>query len=193
MDSYPFHLLPLALVLFFGEALDIFFLCSFGLYQNWEALQKFAASYLNPAIVIDSAKVATILFALLQLARYILGLKRPSSLSNDFPVKPLFFPCRTSHVRMFPTRHGFGYSYLLTGVPVGWKGSIGGMISGDVGQEPAPWYSRVLSLNPGGAWYTVNGDDYLDRGHVKGGLQGKLRKYLDGQVRIQARRIFLQY
>ena len=83
---------------------------------------------------------------------------------------------------MFPSKHGFGYSYLLTGVPVGWEGSVGGMISEDDGKEQAPWYLRLFSLNPGDAWYTVNGDDYLNRGHVEGGLQGKLRKYLEGQV-----------
>jgi hypothetical protein len=60
------------------------------------------------------------------------------------------------------------------------------MISEDDGKELAPWYMRLLSLNPGRAWYTINGDDYLDRGHVEGGLQGKLKKYLEGQVRVQS-------
>jgi hypothetical protein len=184
MESYPLPLLPLAVVLFFGRAIDILLLFSFGIYQNWEVVREFVNAYLNPAIVIDFAKAATALFILLQLTRYILGLKRPSSPSDEFPVRPIFFPCRTSHVRMFPTKHGFGYSYLLTGVPVGWRGPVGGMISEDDGKERAPWYLRLLSLDPGGAWYTVSGDDYLDRGHVEGGLQGKLRKYLEGQVCI---------
>jgi hypothetical protein len=87
---------------------------------------------------------------------------------------------------MFPVKHGFGYSYLLTGVPVGWKGSVGGMISEDDGKEQGPWYTRLLSFDPGRAWYTINRDDYLDRGHVEGGLQGKLKKYLDGQVYVQS-------
>lgn len=60
------------------------------------------------------------------------------------------------------------------------------MLSEDDVKEPAPWYTRLFSLNPGGAWYTVNGDDYLDRGHVECGLQGKLKKYLQGQVCIQS-------
>jgi Protein of unknown function (DUF1365) len=178
-------LLPLAAVIFFGRAQDIVFLFSFGIYQNWEAVQSFLDSYLNPAIVIDVAKAATVLFIFLQFTRYIIGLKRPPFSSHDFPVKPMFFPCRTSHVRMFPTKHGFEYSYLLTGVPVGWKGTVGGMISEDDGKSQAPWYSRLFSLNTGGAWYAVNGDDYLDRGHVEGGLRGKLEKYLEGQVRFQ--------
>jgi hypothetical protein len=185
LGSSPLPLVPLAFVLFFGKGLDIVILFAFGIYQNWQSVQRFLNSYVNPTIVIDSAKTATALFVLLQLVRYILGLKRSASVSDDFPVKPMFFPCRTSHVRMFPTKHGFGYSYLLTGVPVGWKGSVGGMISEDDGKKHTPWYQRLLSLDPGGAWYTINGDDYLDRGHVVGGLQGKLKKYLEGQVRIK--------
>ncbi|KAE9378562.1 hypothetical protein N431DRAFT_435627, partial [Stipitochalara longipes BDJ] len=181
LQSSPLPLLPLAVILFFGKVFDIIVLFTFGIYQNWQSVQRFLESYLNPTIVIDSAKAATALFVLLQLTRYVLGFKRSSSHSDDFPVKPMFFPCRTSHVRMFPTKHGFGYSYLLTGVPVGWEGSVGGMISEDAGKGQMPWYLRLFSLNPGGAWYTVNGDDYLDRGHVEGGLQGKLEKYLEGQ------------
>ncbi len=69
---------------------------------------------------------------------------------------------------------------------MGWKDSVGGMISEDDGKEQAPWYKRLLSFDPGRAWYTINGDDYLDRGHVEGGLQGKLKKYLEGQVYIQS-------
>ncbi|KAN0108898.1 Protein of unknown function (DUF1365) domain containing protein [Hyaloscypha variabilis] len=181
LGSSPLPLVPLAFVLFFGKGLDIFILFAFGIHQNWQSVQRFLNSYVNPTIVIDSAKTATALFVLLQLVRYILGLKSSAYFSDDFPVKPMFFPCRTSHVRMFPTKHGFGYSYLLTGVPVGWKGSVGGMISEDDGKNHTPWYQRLLSLDPGGAWYTINGDDYLDRGHVEGGLQGKLNKYLEGQ------------
>ena len=41
---------------------------------------------------------------------------------------------------------------------------------------------RLWSLNPGSAWYTVDGDDYLGRGHVDGGLQEKLQDYLQSRV-----------
>jgi hypothetical protein len=186
MESSPLPLVSLAIVLFFGKAIDILLLVGFGSYQNWARVQELAKVYLNPATVIDVTKAATVLFILLQLTRYIIGMKCCSIPSEGFAAKPMFFPCRTSHVRMFPIKHGFGYSYLLTGVPVGWKGSVGGMISEDDGKELAPWYMRLLSLNPGRAWYTINGDDYLDRGHVEGGLQGKLKKYLEGQVRVQS-------
>jgi hypothetical protein len=187
MESSLLSLLPLAAVLLFGKAVDIALVFGFGIYRNRETVQGFLNAYLNPAIAIDIVKAATALFSLLQITRYILGLKCPSSPADDFPVKPILFPCRTSHVRMFPTKHGFSYSYLLAGIPVGWKGSVGGMLSEDDNTGLAPWYSRLFSLNPGGAWYSINGDDYLDRGHVESGLQGKLEKYLIGQVYIPVR------
>jgi hypothetical protein len=60
------------------------------------------------------------------------------------------------------------------------------MISEDDRKEQAAWYIRLLSFDPGRAWYTINGDDYLGRGHMEGGLQGKLKKYLEGQVYVQS-------
>ncbi|EEY14268.1 predicted protein [Verticillium alfalfae VaMs.102] len=42
---------------------------------------------------------------------------------------PLLIPAKTTHRRTFPAKHGFSYSYLVVGVPVGWTGSAGGMVS----------------------------------------------------------------
>lgn len=178
-------LLPLAIVLLFGRILDVVLLFSIGLYRNWDTVQNFINLYINPTIVIDTTKAAVSLFILLQIVRYIRGLKQTSSPSNDFPLKPLLFPSQTSHVRMFPTKHGFTYSYLLTGVPVGWRGSVGGMLSEDDSKSPTAWHRRIFSLDLGGAWYTINSDDYLDRGHAEGGLEEKLRDYLQGKVRME--------
>jgi len=72
----------------------------------------------------------------------------------------------------------------MVGIPVGWKGSLGGMLSVDDEKGNSPWYFRLFSLGLGNAWYVVNGDDYLDRGHVDGGLKGKLEQYLQSQVCI---------
>ncbi|RKF57829.1 putative cyclopropane-fatty-acyl-phospholipid synthase protein [Erysiphe neolycopersici] len=74
---------------------------------------------------------------------------------------------------MFPIRHSFSYSYLLAGIPVGFKGSIGGIISVDVERKHS-WFSRK-------SWFTVHGDDYLARGHHPDGLEGKLQDYLKTQ------------
>ena len=178
-------LLPLTGVLFFGKSLDITFLITFTLIRKWDELGNLT-SLVNRTIVIAVLAITTSLFILLQIFRYISNLQQTSSPCTNFPVKPMLFPCETAHVRMFPTTHGFKYSYLLVGIPVGWRGSVGGMISADVEEKKVSWYSRLLSLQPGHAWYRVNGDDYLKRGHVEGGLQGKLHQYLESEVRPPA-------
>ncbi|OTB15002.1 hypothetical protein K445DRAFT_75422 [Daldinia sp. EC12] len=85
------------------------------------------------------------------------------------PGRPLLFPCRTTHTRLFPKKHSFSYSYLLVGVPVGWTGVAGGMISND-----------EHSTGVGG-WYKVDASDYLYRGNGHLGLRGKLNNYLESQ------------
>ncbi|KAI1657181.1 hypothetical protein F4813DRAFT_380981 [Daldinia decipiens] len=85
------------------------------------------------------------------------------------PGQPLLFPCQTTHTRLFPKKHTFSYSYLLVGIPVGWTGVAGGMISSDE-------YSTGV-----GGWYKVDASDYLDRGNGHLGLRGKLDAYLESQ------------
>jgi hypothetical protein len=183
---YPLAFIPLALVLGLGNSLDICLLLSLSAFRRWRIIQDLANTYINPTTTITPLAGLISLFIFIQVLRYILSLTQtPSHYSeDDFPVKPMFFPCRTSHVRMFPKKHGFSYSYLLVGIPVGWWGSVGGMLSADTEKGQTSWYMKLLSLRPGGAWFTVNGDDYLGRDHVEGGLQGKLKNYLESEVRI---------
>lgn len=98
-------------------------------------------------------------------------------------LKPLLFPCRTSHTRFFPKKHSFSYSYLFVGVPIGWKGYIGRFLSADLEggsfsqgavKPPERWPST---------WFTIQAVDYLQRGGHALGLQGKLDEYLKSQVR----------
>ncbi|CZR69496.1 uncharacterized protein PAC_19396 [Phialocephala subalpina] len=164
-----------------GGSLDLILLVVFKTYAQWNSVQQFIEATINPAIVIEVAKHVSALFAILHFTRFFRGLFRSDasaigSCLDSFPVKPLFFPCQTSHVRMFPKKHGFSYSYLFVGIPIGWKGNSGGMVSAEE-EDSRSW----LSLNPGKAWWTVNGDDYLKRGHVKDGLVGKVREYLESQ------------
>lgn len=97
-------------------------------------------------------------------------------LAPGHPLKPLLFPCRTAHTRLFPKKHSFSYSYLFVGVPVGWAGSAGSMVA--TGTED------VSGNVPGSfaAWFRVNARDHLDRGKAHIGLRGKLRVYLESQV-----------
>ena len=92
------------------------------------------------------------------------------------PLKPLLFPCRTSHTRMFPKKHSFSYSYLFVGIPIGWRGSVGDVLSADL--ESLPWRGR----KPKTAWFSVESADHLSRGDNVNGLQGKLDAYLESEV-----------
>lgn len=167
----------------FRGSVDAILFSFFMLVRNWDAFISFVALYINPAVVIDSVKLGVVLFTFLQILRYFTGLKASSTPLEGFPARPMFFPSRTNHTRLFPKTHSFSYSYLWVGIPVGWKGSVGGMLSSDVSRQSYPWYMRLWPLSPGSAWFTVDGDDYLGRGHVDGGLQEKLQDYLQSQVR----------
>lgn len=82
------------------------------------------------------------------------------------------FPCRTTHARVFPKRHAFGYSYLQCGFPVVPEATTaGGMdVSSGKDQKLGRW------------WMYVNAEDYLDRGRGALGFYGKLKMYLRQQV-----------
>lgn len=98
----------------------------------------------------------------------------------DLPLsrlRPLLFPSRVSHSRMFPKAHSFSYSYLMVGIPVGWRGSIGTFLSADI--KSLPWQGR----RPLAAWFSVESADHLVRGDSVHGLQGKLEDYLSSIVR----------
>lgn len=79
-------------------------------------------------------------------------------------------------MRLFPKKHQFSYSYLVVGIPVGWEGSIGGLLS--VGVEASwslsSWFQK--------GWFTVDDRDFFERGHSSTGLRGKLDAYLKTQV-----------
>ena len=92
-------------------------------------------------------------------------------------LKPLLFPATTTHTRFFPQKLSFSYSYLLVGIPVGWRGAIGSYLAVDL-----PSYSPPSWTEMGGFWFSVNADDYLERGSNSPGLQEKLYSYLQTQV-----------
>ena len=82
--------------------------------------------------------------------------------------KPLIIRCRTTHSRMFPKRHTFGYRYLQVSVPVDFNGSC----------------SRLLSVGKSSEYtlFHVDASDYLFRGSRDKTLQEKLTEYLESQV-----------
>ncbi|MCJ1426546.1 hypothetical protein MMC29_004449, partial [Sticta canariensis] len=95
-------------------------------------------------------------------------------------LKPLIFPCRTIHARMFPKKHSFSYSYLLVGIPVGWHGSLGSLLSAD-GESCSTETEEIISHQQQRSWFKVEAADYLERGSHGLGLKGKLILYLKSQ------------
>ena len=176
-------LLPFAFMSYFGNSVDFFLFSFLALFRNWTTFTIFITWYTNIGAILAVVKTAAASFSVLQVVRYIIGLcQKSSSSEGEQFLKPMFFPCRTSHTRLFPRKHSFAYSYLLTGIPLGWKGSVGGMISADEERKPSPWYLNLFSLAPWTPWFVVNGSQYLDRGQLRDGFRGKLDQFLRSQV-----------
>lgn len=92
------------------------------------------------------------------------------------PGKVLLFPCKTTHSRIFSRRHSFAYSYLVAGIPVGWEGVSGGLVSSS--SRNLSWLSLTNTC-----WFKVDPADHLERGDAHLGLRGKLDAYLKSEVR----------
>lgn len=157
---------------------DLVIFSSLFLLKNNGGVQHLIETYVNRTILANFATTSACVFLVLQIVRYVNGLQAPSTSTEAFPAKPMIFRCATSHTRVSPKKHSFVYSYLLVGVPVGWRGSVGGMLSADDERKKSSWFSA----KPSSPWHVVNGDDYLGRGHSVDGLRGKLRDYLRSQV-----------
>lgn len=123
---------------------------------------------------IQYAVIAVFVF---QLATWLLAPNNVSTWAGQGRV--LLFPGKTTHSRLFPKKHSFDYSYLVVGIPVGWEGISGGMVS--LSSSKPSWWD--LSSN---GWYHIDPEDYLTRGDRKLGLRGKLDVYLRSQVRAPA-------
>ena len=172
-------LLPLAIVYDLTGKTDVVLLFGFVILRNWKlAIGILQSDSLRSlfGIMIGAASV----FGLAQLIQR--WKKRPArrdTLSREGP-KPLFFPSRTTHTRLFPKKHSFSYSYLLVGIPIGWKGSVGDILAADQGHGNVT--DDIQAGYVGGFFYSVDAADYLERGNAHTGLDGKLKKYLESQV-----------
>ena len=122
-----------------GARQDFKWISALTIWRYWTTLDDLASK----ATSIISCPLWTCTAALFTFCFSIyLCRKKPSGAANerdfDYKVvqqpclKPLLFPSRTSHMRLFPKNHSFSYSYLLVGIPVGWRGSTGSLISADL-------------------------------------------------------------
>lgn len=116
---------------------------------------------------------ALITLVIFQVARSLLATSSTAKWKGHGRV--LLFPSKTTHSRFFPNKHSFVYSYLVVGIPVGWEGVSGGMVS--LFSSEQPWFSRLRR-----GWFHIDPADYLHRGDRHLGLRGKLDAYLRTQV-----------
>lgn len=155
----------------FGNRLDLLLTILFIAYSNSVAITNWmrdSTALHNLALYGIYVLTAWIIF---RLSRSTLSAKRTAPWGG--PGQPYLVPARTTHMRMFPKKHSFAYSYLIAGVPVGYKGDVNRMLSAETRER-----SRLAQ-----AWYHVDAVDYLERGHAELGLRGKLDNYLRSQVR----------
>lgn len=163
--------------LIFGSVGDVALLGASALWKGRNLIIRFIEDHDSEVrLVVQLAGAAIVGLFILQI---ILHLSKSGNYSKwTGPTKPLLFPCRTTHARMFPKKHSFVHSYLLVGIPVGWQGTAGCMVSAD-GQEnnaDSLWFKRNKK-----GWYQINAADYLERGNGHLGLRAKLDAYLKSQ------------
>lgn len=91
---------------------------------------------------------------------------------RDFNGKPLLFPAKLSHARRFPVTeiYNYWYDYFLVGIPVGFRGRIGNLLSID--NNPTEERSAER------CWFTIDPTYYLDRGSGSRGLEENLHIFL---------------
>jgi hypothetical protein len=165
-----------------GAKRDFLLTFPFGLWTFWLHLFPLFTYIIPTAATVFAFGAA---FLLLHnrhdLAKLRSGKERQDhgALSNSQAMRPLVFPCRTTHTRIFPKKHSFSYSYLLVGIPVGWQGSVGSFLSADLESMPRQTPNPRPAAKP---WFTVEAEDHLSRGTHIDGLRGKLEAYLKSEV-----------
>ncbi|KAJ5606800.1 hypothetical protein N7537_003419 [Penicillium hordei] len=113
----------------------------------------------------------------------ILWPEEDSEIERTLLGRPLLFPARLTHSRMFPEKYNYWINYFLVGIPVGLRGRVGSVISIDSG-EPGPSSPPKSSLRSFVnmmfgklLWFTVDTDLYLHRGDGHLGLGEDPRQY----------------
>ncbi|PLN78664.1 hypothetical protein BDW42DRAFT_187212 [Aspergillus taichungensis] len=100
----------------------------------------------------------------------------PDSQDKEWLGKPLLFPTKLSHSRMFPERYNYTYDYFLVGIPVGLRGRVGSVLSIDMAQ-PSPEDANKPTQSTK-CWFKIDQRNYLEPGNHPGGLEGKIHRFL---------------
>ncbi|KAJ5311683.1 hypothetical protein N7476_007543 [Penicillium atrosanguineum] len=136
--------------------------------------------------------VGGVLFAWVLVIAYvqrklILWTEEHSDVAKSLLGRPLLFPTRLTHSRMFPEKYNYWINYFLVGIPVGLRGHIGSLMaidsdatsphsqSGNFFKSPVTKVLRKL------LWFRVDPSLYLHRGDGHLGLMAKLDSFLKEQ------------
>jgi hypothetical protein len=175
----PWIVLALATTsLYFASRLEMYLALVFVILRNWASVTQFLPSFSTSVLLILAGAVA---FVFVQISSLSGSNSTTHDVEDEGP-KPMFFPCTTAHTRLFPKVHSFSYSYMWSGIPIGWTGSIGGMLAGD---QVTTGFRPSLKNRTGNAWFTIDADEYLERETAPNGLRGKLDQFLEHQVSIK--------
>ena len=173
-----------------GTLEDVTMLALLGLWKYWSdivpAMLELLTAY-NATFFAVAGSV--VLFFVVQSLRASTALAESMGISKeDLLSTPVFIPSRTNHARINPAKHSFSYSYLFVGIPVGWKGSIGSLLSVDCqARIPDKNTNQLISPKARTTWFSVEAERYLSWDKVNIGLRAKLEAYLKSQVRLAAR------
>lgn len=120
--------------------------------------------------------------------KWILWSEEDAEMKETLLGRPLLFPCRLTHARMFPEKYNYWINYFLVGIPVGLRGRIGGLMSidsdGSGPHSPAKksFQSCVGRLVRKLIWFRIDTILYLHRGDGHLSLAAKLEHFLQERV-----------
>ncbi|KAE9577733.1 hypothetical protein CGCF415_v003456 [Colletotrichum fructicola] len=173
-----------------GGWLDTLLVFLFSAWQNRHASTELVEEHVDTATLqhavytLPGAALALLVLALIRFGGSFLEEDDGTKAKFTTPMRPLLIPAKTTHRRTFPEKHDFAYSYLVVGIPVGWTGNYGGMISSGIDKRSwSSWLVSWFSLlsPPSKGWFDIDPADYLERGNGHLGLRGKLDAYLTSQ------------
>ncbi|KAF6842211.1 DNA-binding wrky domain-containing protein [Colletotrichum musicola] len=168
----------------FGGWLDTVLLLVFSAWRNKHGITDVLSEYIDEETLQNSGSTVlgfSLGLLVFSFIRLVIFLTSDDEAGWTTPMRPLLIPAKTTHRRTFPEKHDFAYSYLVVGIPVGWNGTYGGMVSSGV-EEKRSWldsFSLVPQDRKG--WFDVDPAEYLERGNAHLGLRGKLDAYLRSQ------------
>ena len=93
--------------------------------------------------------------------------------------RPLLFPATLTHTRVSPVKNKFSHRVFFVGIPIGFRGQIGRLLSIDQDDSTLPYTKLLRQLF---TWFSFDPVRYLQREDNEYGLRDKLDRFLRSQV-----------